>query len=89
MGSMTRALRRAVFARDAYRCQACGLQGREERSRPGGFLYPTTKVGVFLSADHIVPSAHGGMSILANLRTLCMPCNRAKSDGGAWVDDAE
>lgn len=31
-----------------------------------------------LSVDHVVPLARGGTHSLANLRTLCVPCNSRK-----------
>lgn len=34
-----------------------------------------------LQVDHIVPRAYGGKTVLDNLRVLCGPCNREKSDG--------
>lgn len=34
--------------------------------------------GVRLEADHVVPVALGGPSVLDNLATACKPCNRSK-----------
>ena len=51
------ATRRRVFKRDGYRCQLCGLQGREHRHASGAFTHPTVLAGVFLSIDHIVARA--------------------------------
>jgi 5-methylcytosine-specific restriction endonuclease McrA len=34
--------------------------------------------GVRLEADHIVPVSRGGQTVLENLATACLPCNRAK-----------
>lgn len=34
--------------------------------------------GVRFEADHIVPVARGGPSVLDNLATACRPCNRSK-----------
>lgn len=31
-----------------------------------------------LSIDHIYPEVFGGQTVLENLQTLCMPCNRSK-----------
>lgn len=31
-----------------------------------------------LRADHIVPESKGGVASMANLQTLCEPCNRSK-----------
>ena len=33
-----------------------------------------------LSVDHIIPESRGGRATLANLRTLCKPCNSEKGD---------
>ena len=35
---------------------------------------------VELEVDHIVPVSRAGTSDLANLRTLCCPCNQGKKD---------
>lgn len=71
-------VRRRIFRRDEYRCQFCGLQGREHRHASGAFTFPTEKVDVFLSIDHIVARANGGSNDETNLRTLCVPCNTKK-----------
>ncbi len=34
-----------------------------------------------LTIDHIIPVAHGGLSIIENLRTLCGHCNTSKGSG--------
>jgi hypothetical protein len=36
--------------------------------------------GVKLELDHIVPMSQGGSNDFDNLQTLCVPCNRGKSD---------
>lgn len=71
-------LRRRVFREEGYACKKCGLQGREQKFERGGYGYPTSKPGVFLSIDHIVPRAKGGGSQRSNLRILCTTCNAAK-----------
>lgn len=53
-----------VLKRDDYRCLKCG-------ARPPD---------VELEVDHIVPVSGGGTNDLANLRTLCRPCNQGKKD---------
>lgn len=72
------ALRRVVFREGGYRCAACGLGGREERFRSGGYGYLTAVRGVYLSIDHILPRALGGTSARGNLRILCTWCNSKK-----------
>lgn len=41
--------------------------------------------GVRLEADHILPVARGGASVLENLATACKPCNRSK--GAKTLDE--
>jgi len=57
-------LRWDVLKRDHYRCVKCG-------ARPPD---------VVLEVDHIVPVSRAGTNDLANLRTLCRPCNQGKQD---------
>lgn len=58
--------REAVMMRDAFRCQNCGRNAREDQ--------------VKLHIDHIVPWSKGGTDDMENLRTLCDECNLGKSD---------
>jgi hypothetical protein len=53
-----------VLKRDDYRCVRCG-------ARPPG---------VELEVDHVLPVSRGGSNDLANLQTLCRPCNQGKKD---------
>ncbi len=55
--------RYAVFARDNFRCRACGRSVGD---------------GVKLQVDHIIPVEWGGKSELDNYQTLCEECNRGK-----------
>ena len=64
--------KRAVFLRDNFTCQECGYQQVSE-GRP--WLPDLTN----LECDHIIPLAKGGPTELANLQTLCTPCNRKKA----------
>lgn len=57
-------LRWDVLKRDDYSCVKCG-------ARPPD---------VELEVDHIVPVSRAGTNDLANLRTLCRPCNQGKKD---------
>ena len=77
------ALRRVVFREGGYRCAECGLGGREERFRGGGYGYPTAVKGVYLSIDHIIARFNGGSSDRSNLRILCTPCNTKKGTKAA------
>lgn len=77
------ALRREIFRRDGYRCQVCGLVGTEKRNPRGSFTYPTSVDRVYLSIDHIVARARGGLHEPSNLRVLCTTCNVIKGVGDA------
>lgn len=58
-------LRFNVFKRDGYKCVICGRKAEN---------------GVVLEVDHIKPVSKGGFSDISNLQTLCMDCNRGKSN---------
>lgn len=91
-------LRAQVFARDRFRCTACG--GRAvprcilvavHDLFPEQLLYdPHYKRGyihpVFWAlapeADHVIPHSQGGQNTLENLTTLHASCNTQKSDRG-------
>lgn len=60
---ISKSLRFAVFARDAFTCRYCGVQ-------PGD---------VRLVVDHLIPVAQGGTNDESNLITACEPCNQGKS----------
>ena len=53
-----------VLKRDNYRCVFCGATAKDTQ----------------LQIDHIVPFSKGGSHDLGNLQTLCVECNRGKSD---------
>jgi hypothetical protein len=57
-------IRHAVFKRDGHKCVLCGK---------------TSKDGVGLVIDHVVPLAKGGTNSERNLQTLCDPCNAGKA----------
>lgn len=57
-------VRFAILNRDNYRCVACGANAKETK----------------LQIDHIIPVSKGGSNNLENLQTLCVDCNRGKSD---------
>lgn len=60
-------LRFLVHRRDRFACVACGRS-------------PATHPGVVLHVDHIVPWSKGGLTVLANLQSLCETCNIGKSN---------
>lgn len=55
----------AVHRRYGYRCVDCGYQG--------------AKGAGDVEADHEVPVAEGGSETVANGRTRCIPCHKAKT----------
>ena len=63
--------RRAVFQRDRYKCQLCGV------------AVNTVKDGerVKFVIDHVIPLSRGGHpTALDNLQVLCYNCNQSKLD---------
>jgi hypothetical protein len=60
-------LRFLVMRRDHFSCLHCGAS-------------PAKDPRVELHVDHIVPWSQGGRTVLANLQTLCIPCNLGKSN---------
>lgn len=59
-------VRRAVLIRDGFTCQWCEVTARGD--------------GLILEIDHIVPWSAGGADHPVNLRTMCEPCNQARSN---------
>lgn len=57
-------LRYLILERDHFRCKLCGKTAKQTK----------------LEIDHIIPVAKGGGDSLTNLQTLCIDCNRGKSD---------
>jgi len=62
--AISKKLRLLILERDGYRCRLCGRTAKETK----------------LEVDHITPVAKGGTDSLNNLWTLCIDCNRGKSD---------
>lgn len=56
----------SVLMRDKWRCCSCGRS--------------STKDGVTLEVDHVVPRSKGGTNDEKNLQTLCRKCNSGKSN---------
>lgn len=59
------ALRHKVLERDSFRCVHCGDS-------------PALTHGTKLEVDHITPYSKGGETIIDNLQTLCLRCNKGK-----------
>ncbi len=57
-------IRKAILERDNYKCIICGTTNRNSK----------------LEIDHIIPIIRGGTNDFDNLCTLCIECNRGKSD---------
>jgi len=62
--AISKKLRLLILERDGYRCCLCGRSAKETK----------------LEVDHKIPVAKGGTDSLNNLWTLCIDCNRGKSD---------
>ena len=62
-------LRFLVLERDDFRCQLCGRTAKETK----------------LEVDHKTALAKGGTDSLNNLWTLCIDCNRGKSDLSVYL----
>jgi len=62
--AISRKIRLLILERDGFRCCLCGRTAKETK----------------LEVDHKVPVAKGGTDSLKNLWTLCIDCNRGKSD---------
>jgi 5-methylcytosine-specific restriction endonuclease McrA len=60
--------RRAVFARDDYRCQYCHRTQADLRHRE------------CLTRDHLVPLSRGGTNDWTNVVTACSSCNTRKGN---------
>lgn len=62
--AVSKKIRLLILERDGYRCCLCGRTAKETK----------------LEVDHKKPVAKGGTDSLNNLWTLCIDCNRGKSD---------
>lgn len=56
---------------------AVHVRYRDERHRLRGLGFT---IGIsFWQADHLIPLAEGGTNVLANYRTLCVPCHKRET----------
>jgi hypothetical protein len=62
--TISKKIRILVMERDKFKCRICGKTAKETK----------------LEVDHKIPVAKGGKDSLENLWTLCIDCNRGKSD---------
>lgn len=65
-----RGIKRAVHARDGWRCRYCGRM-TSWRLRDRSFSR---------TVDHVIPRIMGGRSNIINLVTCCKECNETKGD---------
>lgn len=63
--------RKALFTRDSYRCQYCGIKVGAINDRG-----EVTR----LEVEHILPRSRGGKNAWTNVTTACRPCNAHKRD---------
>lgn len=68
-GTLTEAVKRAVKARDGYRCCKCRTQVLPENAQHSERV---------LMVDHKIPRAQGGSNAMSNLWTLCDLCHANK-----------
>lgn len=64
-GPVSLKLRFQILQRDDFACRYCGQKASD---------------GAVLEVDHIHPASKGGLTVEANLQTLCFACNRGKRD---------
>jgi hypothetical protein len=64
---MTAVFRNYIKSRDKFECKYCSVSVSKEPN-------------LLLEVDHIKPVSKGGLSVEANLQTLCWRCNRTKSN---------
>ena len=67
-------LRRAVWARDDYRCVYCGITHQRCIELVRGPLYYNNR----LTVDHVLAVSRGGDNSPSNLVTSCLQCNMHK-----------
>lgn len=77
-------VRRAVYERDQWTCQYCGLRIEPtEPNQANGKNAPVLYRGIdpiWLELDHAVPHSIGGADTAENFRAACTPCNKLKRD---------
>lgn len=75
--------KRAVYERDNWTCQYCGLKFDPTQTWSDKTIAPYIRddrlIYIFLELDHVHPRFHGGGDSADNLKAACTPCNRRKS----------
>ena len=76
----------AVDERDARVCKLCGMDMKKEetnwlakqpdRNKDWLEWCRWKKLRPVVEYDHIIPFCEGGLTVLENMRTLCVPCHR-------------
>lgn len=90
-GSISEGMRAAVYARDGWRCQYCGMQFIPDPGELSGRWAPCVRPdpdepSIWLEIDHVRPIKFGGDHSFGNLRAACSPCNRTKAVSTNQVD---
>lgn len=69
----------AAIAREVYPRQPIPFELRKAVYERDGYACLRCGRTAYLSCDHVIPVTSGGETIIENLQTLCLTCNRQKS----------
>lgn len=82
--TISQSKRQMIYARDAWTCVYCGLEGKIEieyiRKPIRPRIVPRDENGNMFEIDHLLPVAKGGDEHINNLVTSCWDCNNTKRD---------
>ena len=76
MSKQLKERKRAVWLRDNFICQYCGLDLKLDYAEH--ILNPTK--GGYITIDHVIPKYKGGGNSMSNLVTACLGCNNEKGE---------